>query len=247
MEHHKTHAVVCQVKPHREYDKRVTLLTSDHGKLTAIAPRAKSSHRRFGAGLELLTFISISYTTKPHSSLAILQEVSIQKSFLKLKQSLSKIAYASYFVELLSEVMRDDEPAPHLFHFLISFLNALEKSKHEELLCRLFEARLLPKIGYGPELQHCVKCKTELQSLKDSILFSDEMGGILCSTCHPESHHRHISKEVILYLSDMILEKKDLKPNSKLGEELKRFLPSFLFYHLGKEPKSYGFVDKMSF
>ena len=247
MESHKTSAFVFRAFPFKDFDKRVILLTRDFGKITAIAPRAQKSQKRFGAGLESLTLLSVVYGEKATSSLAHLQEVQILDSFLGLKKNVKKIAYGSYFLELLSEVMRENEVSGELFNFLHTFLKALEKSKEEELLARLFEARLLPKIGYQPILKQCLRCKMAMDLLQTGLSFSLDSGGILCSSCFRPSQEvvHKVSKEAILYLDHMMSQKKSLPVNASLGREIKMFLPSFLFHHLGKRLKSYDFIEKL--
>ncbi len=247
MESHKTSAFVFRSIPFRDFDKRVILLSRDFGKITAIAHRAQRSQKRFGAGLESLTLLSVIYQEKSSSSLVQLQEVAILDSFLSLKKSVKKMAYGSYFLEILSEVMRDNESLPQLFDFLHAFLKALEKTKEEELLARLFEARLLPKIGYQPILKQCLRCKISRDLLPAGLSFSLDSGGILCSGCLRISREavQKVSKEAILYLDHMISQEKSLSANVPLGRELKTFLPSFLFHHLGKRLKSYDFIEQV--
>lgn len=255
MERLKTHAFVFYSEPFWDYDKRVILLTQDFGKVTAIAPAAQRSLKRFGSALESLTQISIVYTEKRTSSLVRLEEAAIIYSFPSLKKDIKKMAYGSYFLEVISEVMREKEVSKSLFDFLFSFLKALEKSKHEELLCRLFEARLLSRIGYKPVLHHCLKCKVPLKDL-GAISFSFLEGGVVCTgTCHLEARRgsprirkeffREISKESISYLEKMIHKEKSLPINLRLSREIKTFLPAFLFFQLGREMKSYQFIEQV--
>ena len=247
MEFHNTAAFVFRSLPFKDFDKRVILLTRQFGKITAIANRAQRSQKRFGAGLESLTLLSLVYGEKTSSSLVHLSEVHILDSFWVLKKNMKKLAYGSYFLELLSEVMRENEASHELFDFLKAFLKALEKSKEEELLARLFEARLLPKIGYQPILRHCLRCKASIDLLHAELFFSLDSGGILCLGCLRKSKEavQKVSKEAIFYLDHMMSQKKSLSVNVALGQEIKAFLPPFLFHHLGKRLKSYDFIEKL--
>ncbi|MBI2645639.1 MAG: DNA repair protein RecO, partial [Deltaproteobacteria bacterium] len=142
MESHKALSFVLRSIPFKDFDKRVILLTKQFGKVVAIAPRAQKSQKRFGVGLESLTLVEALYQMKANSSLGQLQEVQILNPFSVLKKSVKKMAYGSYFLEIIGEVMGENESSPHLFDFLHSFLEALEKSSQEEVLARFFEARL---------------------------------------------------------------------------------------------------------
>ncbi|MBI4040335.1 MAG: DNA repair protein RecO [Deltaproteobacteria bacterium] len=247
MRHHKTQGIILESRDLNEFDQRVVLITPDEGKIQAIAPHAKRSQKRFSGGLQPLTHIQVSYTLKSQAAWIRLEEVDILNAYLPLKNDLTKMSCASYFVEMVSHVMSEEKEYASLFHLLCSYLDALEKSQHERLLCRLFEAKLLPQIGYRPILDRCTKCQTPHLSMESSIFFSFEAGGLLCSRCceRDEKVGKMISKKVILYLEQMISNSKILKPDEMLGKELHAFLPHFLFYHLGKRLNSYDFMEQV--
>ncbi|HBQ21490.1 MAG: DNA repair protein RecO [Deltaproteobacteria bacterium GWA2_38_16] len=254
MELLKTSAFVFQAVPFSENDKRVILLTHDFGRVTAIAPYAQKSKRRFGGALEPLTLLSVLYSQKQHSSLARLSEVSVVNIFSGLKKSIHKMAYGCYFLEVISEVMRENESAQNLFDFLHSFLKSLEKTKQEDLLARLFEARLLPHIGYEPMLTGCLKCKKKVELLPEKLLFSYGEGGVKCNECaasvilsqYGEESLKKVSKETILYVNRMMTKQKiDVTMATHLRHEMKALLPSFLFHHLGREMNSYRFIETL--
>ena len=246
MMHFKTDALVVRAEPYRDFDKRVIFLTEQFGKVVGIAPSAQRSRKRFGSGLESLTFISVVFQEKPQSSLVRLQEVKILNTHLPLKRNIKKFAYASYFLELISEVMYEREPLSGLFEFLHSFLVALEKTDHEILLSRLFEARLLPKIGWQPSISNCSVCQRPTETLEKNVWFSYQDGIIYCFSCletHAHAnHHQKVSKEAMLYLKKMMVGEKGLKPKREFEEQLK-FLPLFIFHQLGKELYSFRFIE----
>jgi len=227
----KTKAFVLKSTPFKDYDKRVVLLTEDHGKIVGIARGAKKSQRRFGGGLESLTLVTAIYFEKHQQGLVRLQEVQVIDHYEKVKSSVQRLAYGSYFLELISEVMREREASKNLFSYLKAYLEALEKTKNEALLSRLFEARLLPKIGWRPILDQCVVCKKETTALRDDLLFSMSLGGIICRECFSSEKRKgfleskKISKEAALYLEAMIAQKTRLKMEFQLGKELQNILP----------------------
>jgi DNA repair protein RecO (recombination protein O) len=183
--------------------------------------------------------------------MARLEEMTALDAFYLLKKDIKKISYASYFLEIVWQVMR--EPSPLLFDFLLFFLKALEKTERSDWLARFFEARILPKIGYLPMLRQCVKCSVpkeavSKEAVSGEILFSISSGGILCAACAgtTDGREERISSQAILYLDRMISEVKMFPLNEKISGELKGFLPSFLFHHLEKEPKSYRFIESLA-
>jgi DNA repair protein RecO (recombination protein O) len=246
----KTRALIFKAVPYREYDKRVDLLTRDYGKITVVAPAAQRSRKRFSSALDTLTHISAHYREKHGYGMPALLEMTALDVFYLLKKDIKKISYASYFLEIVWQVMR--EPSPPLFDFLFFFLKALEKTNREDWLARFFEARILPKIGYLPRLRQCVKCNVPKEALSGEILFSVSSGGILCAACARTTGEKggrppqgRISSQAILFLDRMISQAKMFPLNEKISTELKGLLPSFLFHHLEKEPKSYRFIEAL--
>lgn len=245
---HKTPALIFKAVPYREYDKRVVLLTRDYGKIIVVAPAAHRSKKRFSSALDTLTYVSAHYVEKPRYGMARLEEVLVIDAFYTLKKDIKKISYASYFLEVVAEVMPEKESSPLLFDFLFFFLKALEKTDRHDWLTCFFEARILPRIGYLPMLHQCVKCKRSKETLFGEILFSVSSGGILCTACAGAVRDggRPISSEAVFFLARMISEPKMFPLNDKISTELKDFLPPFLFHYLEKEPKSYRFIGMLA-
>lgn len=245
---HKTRALIFKTAPYREYDKRVVLLTREDGKVTVVAPAAQKSRRRFSSSLDSLTLISAHYIEKV--GMPFLQEMTVLDAFFALKKDIKKIAYGSYFSEIVANVLREKEPNAALFDFLVFFLKALEKTNRQDWLARFFEARLLPQIGYLPMLRQCVKCARDRDSGSEPILFSVSLGGIICGGCASllsfrDPKDRGISSTTIHFLDRMMTEAKMFPLDEQISAELKRFLPQFLFHHLEKEPKSYSFIEAL--
>ncbi|OGQ17923.1 MAG: DNA repair protein RecO [Deltaproteobacteria bacterium RIFCSPHIGHO2_02_FULL_40_11] len=248
MQFKSTQAFIFEAVDFKDFDKRVVLLTKDFGKITAIALGAKKSQKRFGAALEPLTQVVASFVQKPHQSMVRLEECNIIQSYTTMKSDLERLSYGCYFLEVMATVMPQEEDASGQFSFLISFMKALEKTKNATALCRLFEARLLPMIGYEPVLKHCVKCERKIDLLENALQFSTVSGGIICQRCTNAkriAQTLNISKDTVQYLRRMMAKEKGLSLNEKHIRELKQILPSFLFYHLDQEIKSFDFLENV--
>ncbi|MBI3017806.1 MAG: hypothetical protein HYY62_07445, partial [Deltaproteobacteria bacterium] len=94
---------------------------------------------------------------------------------------------------------------------------------------------------------HCVKCSLPFETLEGAISFSLALGGIVCFQClgGEDRTSRVVSKEVLRYFDQMMAPKKDPPISLPFLREIKTFLPSFLFYQLGKELKSYTFIEQV--
>ena len=83
-------------------------------------------------------------------------------------------------------MMEEREPAPELFRLLLSTLHVIDGSKHADLmkLFMAFEFKFLLLMGYGLELDGCVRCGDEGAPIK---WVSSKQGGLICEECLPSS------------------------------------------------------------
>jgi DNA repair protein RecO (recombination protein O) len=183
----KSPAVVVRTLDYGEADRIVTFVTPDAGRLTGIAKGARKSRRRFGAALELFTFVQLTYFEKPAFELVRLESADILAAFPDLRRDLTRIAHAAYFVELAGRAVQPREPAFRLFRLLVEALGALDREPADETGLRAFELRLLALLGYHPELRRCARCGRP-RPTDGRFRVSLRAGGLLCRSCSGDPH-----------------------------------------------------------
>lgn len=181
----QTSAVVVRSLDYGESDRIVTFVTPDAGRLTGIAKGARRSRRRFGAALELFTFVRITYFEKPAFELVRLESAETIAGFAEARRDLAKIAHAAYLVELAGRAVQPREPAFAVFRLLVETLGAIDATAADETRLRAFELRLLALLGYHPELRRCARCR-RLRPAEGRFRVSLSEGGLLCRTCAGE-------------------------------------------------------------
>ena len=140
------HGVVLCSQPVRDYDKRITLLTNELGKVTVWAAGAKkpgsplmAATRNFVFGIFTLTRGKSGYN---------LRAVRVSQYFEEIAFDLEKACYGSYFLELLDYLSQENLPAEEPVNLLYLALRALQNPNLDNLLVRrVMELRILLENG----------------------------------------------------------------------------------------------------
>ena len=145
-------ALVLRTYKLGEADRIVVFLTRDRGKKRGVAPNARKSRKRFGAALEPLTEVRVSYFEKEGRELVGLNYAEPVRSPLSAT-SPEALGYSHYFAELIDEWAAEADVDERLFRLGTSALEALVGGAPVDALARYFECWLLRLQGvYPPDL-----------------------------------------------------------------------------------------------
>ncbi len=246
---YRTQAIVMHSLPYGEVDKIVTLYTLDFGKIKGIAKGAKRSRRRFGNILEICSYILLSFFEKESGGLVRLSHGELISSFEGLRENIHKLAWASYFLELVNEMTAERVPNQQIFYLLLAGLKIINRGKLQEEIIRIFEMRLLAHSGYQPFLDCCLRCRKNLT--KEGGYFSPEEGGIICLRCGqnlPNLIPVSLGTiKTLILAQNLPLERINrLNFSAQSLRESAVVLSLFLGKYLGKELKSKKFFDQLS-
>jgi DNA repair protein RecO (recombination protein O) len=143
-------ALVLRTYQLGEADRIVVFLTRDRGKKRGVAPNARKSRKRFGAALEPLTEVRISYFEKERRELVGVNYAEPVRSPLSAA-SPEALGYSHYFAELIDEWAAEADVDERLYRLGTSALEALLSGAPVEALARYFECWLLRLQGVYPE------------------------------------------------------------------------------------------------
>lgn len=238
----QTEGLVLRVRPFGEADKIVTILTSDQGKVEAVARGARRPRSRLLGSTQPFSHIKIMIFTG--RSLHQLSQAEIVKSFAALRDDLLKMAYASYWSELVDGMVPADEKDPIIFDLLLQAYTILEHSEDPELLSRGVELKLLNFLGYLPELNHCVGCSRDIM---EPLSFSSRAGGVVGDCCRGRYPEAQALSSTALKSMRFILEA-DLKAfpafsaSPSLRLEIRKLLRAFIEERVEVPLKSLSFL-----
>jgi DNA repair protein RecO (recombination protein O) len=137
-----TDALILRTYALGESDRIVVFLTRDRGKKRGVAKNARQSRRRFGGGLEPMTYGRVGYVERERRDLVRLDYVAPQRSPLSAVDG-EALGYVGYFAELIDEWAQEADPNETLFRLGASMVDAMAEGVPIEPLARYFEYWLL--------------------------------------------------------------------------------------------------------
>jgi DNA repair protein RecO (recombination protein O) len=231
-----------------EYDYILDLLTRDLGKITVIAKNAKKSKKRFAGVLELFACMEAVFAvSKTGRGMPLLKETVLTHPFAGIRGDVEKVAYASYWSEMINRWVVQGGIQKDLFPLFFHALTMLDADQApNEAVSLLFQIRFMALAGMSPELGCCRVCRKPLDDIPGSrILFDVPMGGLICDACASTvrvSAPAGMSKSAVkqlLWLKEGNLRKAEriqLTPAAKKEglEAMEMFVP----FHLATEIRS---------
>jgi len=247
-----TPAIVLRRIDFGDYDLIINFFTLNNGKISAIAKSAKKSVKRFSGVLEPFSVLDVVCSSSRGKGLPVLQEAALKQPFSKIRADIVKIAYASYWAELINVWMEDGKKQVQIYQLFQYVLGELDLGYiQQEALSIIFQIRFIKISGFCPDLTRCGNCRIELEEIKKGkIVFDIIKGCLICDRCSSATLDKiHLSKGTIKQL--LWVESGGLKKAGRirftktaLSEGLK-FLEAFVPYHLGMEPRSLKFLRQI--
>jgi len=124
-----TRAIILRRVAYGERDWILTLLTRDHGIVSAIARAARSSRRRFGSSLDLFVVFEACLCSRHPSRLPDLTAVDPQIQFSGILENLDRLEMGQATLMLAHDLLRDAPATPPAFDQVVSCLTRLEQSE----------------------------------------------------------------------------------------------------------------------
>ena len=247
-----TPAILLRRISYGDYDLILTLLTLSEGKVSVMAKSAKKSVKRFGGALELFSEVKVVFSSGPRRKLPILQEAVLVQPFSKIRSSILKTAYASYWSETLHIWMMEGKKEERIYHLLHSVLKELDMDElPDALLSLIFQSRFLNLSGLAPDLRRCMVCRKPVEQLETPYLtFDPRRGGLSCRGCDGGATEKPALSKGTVKLLDWI-EREGLDHARRIRfsprslAEAQRFLEIAVSHHLGKRPNSQVFLQKI--
>ncbi len=244
---YQTEAIIIRKTKLREADNILTLYTPDLGKIQGIARGVRRTKAKLAGHLELLTHSQVSLARG--RNLDTITGSQTINSFLPLKSDLWLTSYALYAIELVNQFTAEHVENRPLFQLLLETMHNLCQPNDNELTLRYFELHLLSEVGYRPQLQQCVACRSPLKPAVNS--FSPGAGGILCPDCR--QRHDHLThplsvnalKVLRLIQTSAYSTVSRLKMNPPLSQELESVMKGYIKYLLEREVKSVAWLDTL--
>jgi DNA repair protein RecO (recombination protein O) len=173
-------ALVLRHIDYAEADRIISFFTPEFGLQKGFARAARKSRKRFGAALEPFSQVVVHWQ-EGKGQLWSLQELELLNPRTGLRSDLSRLALASYAVELVELLVEEGQTHLMIYELLCACLDYLDLGGDIDTVRLLLELRLVYLLGYIPHLLHCSEC---LKIFADEpVRFDALRGGSLCLQC----------------------------------------------------------------
>ena len=177
--------------PLKEADLVVSFLTRDQGKLRGVAKRARRPKSPFGAGLERLSQVRLSYFKRETRELVDLDSCDLLVSQFRLLADYRAGVALDYFAEVTEQLLPPAEPNERFFRLLMAVLEHIRSTDspgesgaiwRAVTYFTLWSTRLS---GFLPDLNVCMDCGVVLTDgeVSERAFFNRGRHGLLCLNC----------------------------------------------------------------
>lgn len=174
----KTKGIIIAEKIMSDFDKMLTILTPNMGKIECVAKGARRPKSLLMAGTQFLCFGEyLLYKGSENYSMNSCETIEL---FYNIRIDLDKLKYASYITKIVNDVTTENQNNYKVLQLYLNTLYVISNTdKDLELVTSIFRLRLLSIIGYRPEIKECKICKQQDNLTK----FSIRDNGFKCEAC----------------------------------------------------------------
>lgn len=233
--------IILSETNYSETSKILNILTKEYGLIGVISKGCRNMKSKLRGVSRKLVFANFHIYYK-ENGLSTLISVDLIDSFSKLLSDLTKVSYASYLVDLVLQVIKQNNN-PEIYTLLKDVLIKINDGLNEEALTTIVEVKLLDYLGVKPMLDGCSICG----STNHIISLSSTLGGYVCSDCYQKEE---IVSEKAIKLIRMF-SYVDIGSVSKLDvsketlKEITRFLDDYYDRYTGLFLKSKNFLNQL--
>lgn len=171
--------IILRETPYGDYDKIMTVLTAEYGKISVYAKGAKRLKSPLFTATQLFTYGE--YTISRTKSSYYLRTGELIESFYHIRDTLGGAALASYIADVASDIAIEEEPDVGLMRLVLNSFHAIcVKKKPLALIKGVFELRASAIAGFMPNLVACEGCGS---SDLEVLYFDVSDGSFRCEEC----------------------------------------------------------------
>lgn len=174
----KTKGIVIAEKVMSDFDKMLTILTPNIGKIECVAKGARRPKSLLMAGTQFLCFGDyLLYKGSENYSINSCETIEL---FYNIRTDLEKLQYAVYITKIINDVTTENQNNYKILQLYLNTLYVIANTdKNLEFIASIFRLRLLSIIGYRPEIKECKNCHQKENITK----FSIKDNGFKCTEC----------------------------------------------------------------
>lgn len=191
--------MVLTSMPVGEYDRRVTILTMERGRIAAFVKGARRPKSSMAAASTPFCFGKFE-AYEGRSSYTVVR-ADISNYFQEITADLEKTYYGCYFLEVAGYFSMENSDSRNQLKLLYQSLRALSvKSLDRKLVRRIYELKTLVYHGIYPNVFSCSVC-----GKKENLIWYDKIRrGVFCADCGHNAGMRRISPAALYTMQYII-------------------------------------------
>lgn len=233
--------IVLSEVNYSESSKILNVLTKEYGLIGVMSKGSRNIKSKLRGVSRKLIYGTFNVYYK-ENGLSTLISVDLINSFPKILMDLEKISYASFILDLVLQVERQNNEA-EIFDLLKDTLIKIEEGLDPLILTNILELKLLEFLGVKPNLDSCSLCGSN----KNIISLSSSDYGFVCGDCF--TNQKITSEDVIkiirMYSYVEIKNINKLNIDRKVVMEINEFLEEY-YEHTGLYIKSKEFIKQVN-
>ena len=232
--------IVIATKNYGETSKIIDIFTKEYGIISIMAKGCRSLKSNIRSIADKLIYASFTIYYKK-DKLSTLKEASVLTNFSNIKKDIKKISYASYILDLTSQVYKQSLDT-EIYNLFINSLKKIDENFEPLIITNIIELKYLNYLGVMPNLNGCSICGS-----KSVVTLSSDKGGYLCIRCRgnePITNDKTI-KLIRMYTYVEINKITKLDLDIKIVKEVDNFLNVYYDRYTGLYLKSKNFLKTL--
>lgn len=236
----KIQGIVINEKAYGDTSKIIDIFTKEHGIIGVIAKGSKNIKSKLRSVTERLTYGIFTIYYK-ENKLSLLKEVDILDSLKNIRKDIKLIAYATYLVDLSSQVYKHSDN-DNIYDILISSLKKINEGFDSLIITNIVELKYLDYLGVMPSLTGCIVCGSS-----NVVTLSSSIGGYLCSKCRTNEPliSDKTMKLIRMYYYVDIEKIEKINISDQIKNQINVFLDDYYDRYTGLYLKSKEFLKKI--
>ena len=234
--------IIISETNYSESSKILNVLTKEHGLIGIMSKGCRNMKSKLRGVSRKLLYGTLHIYYKPNG-LSTLIGVDVISSFSDTLMDLERISYASYILDLVGQVVKQNEEEG-IFDLLKDTLLKIEEGLNPIALTNILEIKLLDYLGVSPSIDACAHCGSD----KQIVTLSSDAGGYVCKNCYnnePLVSDKTIKMIRMYYYVDIKnITKLDVKEETTM--EINRFLDDYYERFTGLYIKSKDFIKRIN-
>ena len=170
--------LIIRETPVGEFDKMLTVLTAEHGKISVFARGAKRLKSSFFVCSHMFCYSE--FVLKKSSEVFYINDCSLIEGFFNIRNTLEGSALAGYIADVAQDISTENTDESNLLRLVLNCLFAIANNKKPlPLIKAVFELRAVCYAGFLPRLSGCTICgkaplPTYFFDIDDGVFFCEE-------------------------------------------------------------------------